>query len=110
MANNVPPSLSTAVTAYIKPSPSSSTTHQWNTTQLTVVCVIDTQLGDHLKDRECALEEIQQAVLSVGANFRRVQVSNVHSTKVSLKVELGFTKLKTELSITICPIISIMQQ
>lgn len=48
---------------------------QWNTQQLTVVCVIDTQLGDHLKDRECALEEIQQAVLSVGANFQRVQVN-----------------------------------
>ena len=66
MANNV---VAAAAIALIKTTPL-----QWNTQQLTVVCVIDTQQGDHLKDRECALEEIKQAVLSVGANFQRVQV------------------------------------
>lgn len=76
MANNVVSTTTMAVAPYIKMPLSSG--HQWTSTQqLTVVCVIDTQLGDHLKDRECALEEIQQAVLSVGANFKRVQVSEI---------------------------------
>uniref|UniRef100_A0A1B0FQW7 Protein kinase domain-containing protein n=1 Tax=Glossina morsitans morsitans TaxID=37546 RepID=A0A1B0FQW7_GLOMM len=59
--------------------------HQWNAQQLTltVVGVIDTQIGEHLQDRENALEEIQQAVQSVGANFQRVQFD---------KLDFGETK------------------
>lgn len=75
MANNVVAVTTTvaAMTSLIK------APITWNTQQLTVVCVIDTQQGDHLKDRECALEEIKQAVLSVGANFQRVQVNWIES-------------------------------
>ncbi|XP_032577427.1 mitogen-activated protein kinase kinase kinase 15-like [Drosophila sechellia] len=42
-------------------------------TAMDVVCVMDTAVGDHLDDRQCALEEIKQAVQSAGANFQRVQ-------------------------------------
>src|SRR5690625_4276312 len=43
--------------------------------QMDVVAVIDTETsGLYLEDRKLALEEIKQAVLSVGANFQRVQV------------------------------------
>ncbi|XP_013114614.2 mitogen-activated protein kinase kinase kinase 15 isoform X2 [Stomoxys calcitrans] len=79
MANNAAASVST------KPQQQQQQQQpgQWNTQMLTVVCVIDTQLGDHLKDRECALEEIQQAVTSVGANFQRVQFD---------KLDFGETK------------------
>ncbi|KAI8129196.1 Mitogen-activated protein kinase kinase kinase 15 [Lucilia cuprina] len=81
--NNVAASTSSAAVApYIKqlPASNSSTSQQW-IQQLTVVCVIDTQLGDHLKDR--AFNEIQQAVLAVGANFQRVQFD---------KLDFGETK------------------
>lgn len=47
---------------------------QWNAQQITVVAVIDTQTGDQLQDRQVALEEIEQAVHGVGANFQRVPV------------------------------------
>lgn len=75
MANNNVSTALAPTAPYVKSAPSSSSTnHPWNNQQLTVVCVIDTQLGEHLKDRECALEEIKQAVYAVGANFERVQV------------------------------------
>lgn len=95
MANNTATTLAAA--AYIKSAPSSSSTnHPWNIQQLTVVCVIDTQLGEHLKDRECALEEIKQAVYAVGANFERVQVRGKYRKIIrkDTKIEKKFTKNK----------------
>lgn len=47
----------------------------WNAQQLTVVAVIDTHTGDQIQDRQCAFEEVEQAVHGVGANFQRVPVS-----------------------------------
>lgn len=49
-------------------------------TAMDVVCVMDTAVGDHLEDRQCALEEIKQAVQSAGANFQRVQVRQLGYT------------------------------
>uniref|UniRef100_A0A0A1XN16 Mitogen-activated protein kinase kinase kinase 15 n=1 Tax=Zeugodacus cucurbitae TaxID=28588 RepID=A0A0A1XN16_ZEUCU len=37
-----------------------------------VAVVIDTQITEYLEDRKCALEEMKQAIQTVGANFQRV--------------------------------------
>lgn len=57
---------------------------QWNAQQITVVAVIDTQTGEQLQDRQIALDEVQQAVHGVGANFQRVPVNFLLSIKINL--------------------------